>query len=145
MRKTILVDALLLAASPAIAQVGTTNGQQQLGVQVPSHRRNHQRPALSATRRPRRRSALFSPARTPVATNRVADQDRAAAPEAPRRRRPSRLAGRNGRPANYDLPSGCVSRHKAVATPSGSTPTFAHSPPTNTSLLRSATIRQSRL
>jgi hypothetical protein len=36
MRKTILVVALLLAASPAIAQVDTTNGQQQLGVQVPA-------------------------------------------------------------------------------------------------------------
>ena len=43
---------------------------------------------------------MFPPARTRVATNQ-AGQDRAAALEAPRRRRPSRLAGRNGRPTNY--------------------------------------------
>ena len=44
---------------------------------------------------------MFPPARTRVATNQAAGQDRAAALEAPRRRRPSRLAGRNGRPTNY--------------------------------------------
>jgi hypothetical protein len=100
-RKITLISALLLAASPVAAQVATLNGQQQPGVQVPAAPSRTPTTGVICDEEATATFCNVPTGRTRVATNRVADQHRAAVLEAPRRRRPSRLAGRNGRPTNY--------------------------------------------